>query len=311
MLMRVRSTTVLALLIAAALSAGLVVAQLPRLNRTIELLAQGRPAFGILSHDRSLDNARALARSGLDFVIIDMEHGPLDIEALRVFLLGMIDKARIVEKGHAQMDVTPLVRVPANGRDQATFLAKQALDAGVMGIMFPYINTPAEAALAVRSMRYPQRRGSPDLNPPGIRGSGPGIPDWYWGVRNYQELADVWPLDPRGELLCIIQIESEEGLNNVAAIAAVPGVSALFIGPADLALSLGYAIDAPEVESAIQTILRVARARRMPIGITTSADTVERRLGEGFNVVTVGFGDGGITPESARTLAIGRKVTGR
>ena len=311
MLMRVRSTTVLALLIAAALSAGLVVAQLPRLNRTIELLAQGRPAFGILSHDRSLDNARALARSGLDFVIIDMEHGPLDIETLRVFLLGMIDKARIVEKGHAQMDVTPLVRLPANGRDQATFLAKQALDAGVMGIMFPYINTPAEAALAVRSMRYPQRRGSPDLNPPGIRGSGPGIPDWYWGVRNYQELADVWPLDPRGELLCIIQIESEEGLNNVAAIAAVPGVSALFIGPADLALSLGYAIDAPEVESAIQTILRVARARRMPIGITASADTVERRLGEGFNVVTVGFGDGGITPESARTLAIGRKVTGR
>jgi 4-hydroxy-2-oxoheptanedioate aldolase len=275
------------------------------------LLAQGRPTFGILSHDRSLDNARALARSDLDFVIIDMEHGPLDIETLRVFLLGMIDKERILAKGHAQMDVTPLVRLPANGRDQATFLAKQALDAGVMGIMFPYINTAAEAELAVRSMRYPQRRGAPDLNPPGIRGSGPGIPDWYWGVRNYQELADVWPLDPRGELLAIIQIESKEGLDNVDAIAAVPGVSALFIGPADLALSLGYPGDAPEVEAAIQTILRAARTRKLAIGITTSAATVERRLREGFNFVTVGFGDGGITPESARTLAIGRKATGR
>jgi 4-hydroxy-2-oxoheptanedioate aldolase len=304
-------TVLLALLTAASWPAAIERTQAQRLNRTIELLAQGRSTFGILSHDRSLDNARALARSGLDFVIIDMEHGPLDIETLRVFLLGMIDKERILAKGHAQMDVTPFVRLPANGRDQATFLAKQALDAGVMGIMFPYVNTAAEAELAVRSMRYPQRRGAPDLNPPGLRGSGPGIPDWYWGVRNYQDLADVWPLDPRGELFCIIQIESREGLDHVDAIAAVPGVSALFIGPADLALSLGVSIDAPEVEAAIQTILRTARSRQLPVGITTSADTVERRLAEGFNVVTVGFGDGGITPESARTLAIARKASGR
>ena len=306
-----RITIILALLTVTSLSAAIGGTQAQRLNRTIELLAQDRATFGILSHDRSLDNARALARSGLDFVIIDMEHGPLDIETLRTFLLGMIDKERILAKGHAQMDVTPFVRLPANGRDQATFLAKQALDAGVMGIMFPYVNTPAEAELAVRSMRYPQRRGAPDLNPPGLRGSGPGIPDWYWGVGNYQELADVWPLDPRGELFCIIQIESREGLDNVDAIAAVPGVSALFIGPADLALSLGVSTDAPEVETAIQTILRAARSRKIPIGITTSAATVERRLAEGFNVVTVGFGDGGITPESARTLAIGRKASGR
>jgi 4-hydroxy-2-oxoheptanedioate aldolase len=112
-------------------------------------------------------------------------------------------------------------------------------------------------------------------------------------------------------LLAIIQIESKEGLDNVDAIAAVPGVSALFVGPADLALSLGYPGDAPEVEAAIQTILRAARARKLAVGITTSAATVERRLREGFNFVTVGFGDGGITPESARTLAIGRKATGR
>ena len=290
-------------------SPGLALTQQARLNRTIELLSQGRPTFGILSHDRSIENARAIARSGLDFVIIDMEHGPLSFEALRTFLLGMTDKERILQKGTLQMDVTPLVRLPANGRDQATFLAKQALDVGVMGIMFPYINTAAEAELAVRSMRYPQRRDAPDVQPTGLRGSGPGIPDWYWGVRNYQELADVWPLDGRGELLSIIQIESEEGLKNVDSIAAVPGVSALFIGPADLALSLGYPVDAPEVEAAIQTILKTARARSLPLGITTSADTVERRLKEGFTLVTVGFGDGGITPDAARALAIGRKVS--
>jgi 4-hydroxy-2-oxoheptanedioate aldolase len=306
----VRGAQAVVLIVAlGAASAGAV--QTIRLNRTIELLAANRPVFGILSHDRSLENARSLARSELDFVIIDMEHGPLDIESLRVFLLGMTDKARIVARGNLQMDVTPFVRLPANGRDQITYLAKQVLDVGVMGIMFPYINTRDEAELAVRSMRYPQPRGAPDREPVGLRGSGPGIPDWYWGVRNYLELADVWPLDPRGELFAIIQIESEEGLKNVDAIAAVPGVSALFIGPADLALSLGYPADAPEVEAALQTILRAARARKLPIGITTTAETVERRLKEGFNVVAVGFGDGGITPDSARTLAIGRKVAGR
>jgi 4-hydroxy-2-oxoheptanedioate aldolase len=286
-------------------------AQQARLNRTIELLSQGRATFGILSHDRSLENARALARSGLDYVFIDMEHGPLDVTALRAFLLGMIDKQRILEKGNLQMDVTPLVRIPPNGRDQSTFIAKQVLDVGVMGIMFPYVNTAAEAELAVRSMRYPQRRGSPDLNPPGIRGAAPVNATWFWGVADYQERADVWPLDPRGELMAVIQIETEEALTNVNAILAVPGVSAIFIGPADLSLSMGYAVDAPEVEAAIQAILKAALARRMPIGITTGPDTVERRLKEGFNFVTVGFGDGGITPESARALAIGRKAAGR
>jgi 4-hydroxy-2-oxoheptanedioate aldolase len=285
--------------------------QRARLNRSIELLAGGATTFGILSHDRSLENARMLARAPLDFVIIDMEHGPLDIESLRSFLLGMIDKERILAKGNLQMDVTPLVRLPANGRDQATFLAKQALDVGVMGIMFPYVSTAAEAEIAVRSMRYPQRLGAADRQPAGLRGSGPGIPDWFWGVRNYQELADVWPLDPQGELLSIIQIESEEGLKNVDAIAAVAGVSAIFIGPADLALSLGHPPEAPEVEAAIQTILRAGRSRKLAVGITTSADTIERRVAQGFTMVTVGFGDGGMTPESARVLQIGRKAAGR
>jgi len=135
-------------------TAGPPLAQQPRLNCTIELLSQGRVTFGVLSHDRSLENARAIARSGLDYVFVDMEHGPLDIRAPRMFLLGMIDKQRIIEKGNLQMDVTPLVRIPPNGRDQATFIAKQVLDVGVMGVMFPYVSTAAEAELAVRSMRY-------------------------------------------------------------------------------------------------------------------------------------------------------------
>ncbi len=282
-----------------------------RLNRTIELLAAGQSTFGIFSHDRSLENARSLARSGLDFVLIDMEHGPLDIETLRMFLLGMTDKRRILEKGNLQPDVTPIVRIAPNGRDQVSYMAKQVLDVGAMGVMFPYVNTAEEALAAVRSVRYPQRRGAPDAEPVGVRGSGAGNATWLWGVNDYTQRADVWPLDPDGDLMAVIQIETVEAVQNVDAILAVPGISAIFVGPADLAMSLGVSGNDPELEAAIQRVLRAAKARNMPIGITTGAQNVEERIRQGFNFVTVAFGDGGITPGAATTLQRGRAAAGR
>ncbi len=299
--------------IPAALAAQAEPAAAVRLNRTIELLAGGQATFGIFSHDRSLVNARSLARSGLDFVFIDMEHGALDIETLQIFLLGMTDKSRIMQKGNLQPDVTPIVRIPVNGGDLATFVVKQVLDVGAMGIMFPYINNAEEARHAVRSVRYPQRRGAPDFEPQGIRGSGAGTASWLWGVSDYSARADVWPLDPRGEIMAVIQIETAEAMRNLDAILDVPGISAIFVGPADLGLSLG--VSGPEgqaeLEAAVQRVLRAAKARRLPIGITTGAGSVEQRIREGFNFVTVNFGDGGITPATATTLERGRAAAGR
>ena len=88
-----------------------------RMNRTIELLENGQPALGVLSADYSLGNARTLAGSNLDFIIIDMEHFPFDVERLQMFLLGMTDKRRIQQRGNLQMNVTPFVRVPATGAE--------------------------------------------------------------------------------------------------------------------------------------------------------------------------------------------------
>jgi 4-hydroxy-2-oxoheptanedioate aldolase len=284
-----------------------------RLNRTIELLANGQATFGIFSHDRSLVNARSLARSGLDFVFIDMEHGALDIETLQIFLLGMTDKSRIMQKGNLQPEVTPIVRIPVNGGDLATFVVKQVLDVGAMGVMFPYINNAEEALRAVRSVRYPQRRGAADFEPQGIRGSGAGTASWLWGVSDYSARADVWPLDPNGEIMAVIQIETAEAMRNHDAILDVPGISAIFVGPSDLGLSLG--VSGPEgqaeLEAAVQRVLRAAKARNLPIGITTGAGSVEQRIREGFNFVTVNFGDGGITPATATTLERGRAAAGR
>jgi len=284
-----------------------------RLNRTIELLEQGQSTFGIFSKDRSLDNARELAKSNLDFIIIDMEHAPFDTETLRSFLLGMIDKRGLLEKGNLQPNVTPIVRVPSNGREQLQFLAKQVLDVGAFGIMFPYVCNKEEALNAIRSARYPQRKGAPDMEPAGIRGNAPGNAVWYWGVPDYTDRADVWPLDPRGELLVMIQIETPEGVNNIEEILSVPGIGAIFIGPNDLSMSLGHPNDLtnPEVEASVQVVLKACQAHKIPCGIlATGPADVEKRIREGFRIVTVGL-DGGITAGSATGLQRGRTAAGR
>jgi 4-hydroxy-2-oxoheptanedioate aldolase len=284
------------------------------LNRTIETLADGKPVFGIFSGDFSLANARALATSDLDFIFIDMEHSAFDMETLQIFLLGMSDKSRVLEKGNLQMDVTPLVRIPMNGRENLQWQVKQALDVGAFGIVFPYVETREETENAIRSMRYPQRRGDAAMEPAGLRGASPGIARWFWGASDYFDRADVWPLDPSGDLLAVIQIESKKAVDNIEAIAAVPGIGAIFIGPSDLSISYGVPgqRDHPEVDAAMKKVLGVCKARNIPCGLTTGADDVEQYLEEGYSFVTVGYwNDAGISGTVAETLDIARKASAR
>lgn len=282
-----------------------------RLNKAIELLENDSPAFGLLSFDYSLNNARSLSRSGLDFVIIDMEHAPFDVEKLRLFLLGMTDKRTIAEKGNLQPDVIPIVRIPATGREDFLAQAKQVLDVGAFGVMYPSISTAVEAELAVRATRYPQLNGVKDYEPNGLRGRNPSNAIWYWGVPDYYAKADVWPLDPAGELLAVIQIETEQGVENIDDILSVPGVGVIFIGPSDLSADMGYAsAAAPEVEAAIQAVLQSCIKNDVACAITTNQNTVERRLEEGFRFVTVGL-DGGLSERSSEALRRGRQASGR
>lgn len=174
-----------------------------RLNRTIELLDSGKPVFGVFGWNQSVDNAIAQARSDLDFVIIDLEHRPYDVNHLRTFLLAMTDKASILKKGSLQMNVTPIVRLPASNVEATATLAKQVLGMGAFGLMFPTVATKAEALRAVQASRYPQKKGAPDAEPRGLRGFEPFHPGmWYWGLgaMEYYQRADTWPLDPNGEI---------------------------------------------------------------------------------------------------------------
>lgn len=280
-----------------------------RLNRVVELFDSGQAAFGVLSFDYSLVSARTLAQSDLDFVIVDMEHAPYDVERLHQFLLGMTDKRTIQEKGNLQPNVVPFVRVPATGGEEVLFQAKQVLDVGVFGVMYPSISTGSEALNAVRATRYPQAAGAPDFEPAGLRGRNPTNASWLWGVRDYMDRADVWPLDPRGDLVAIIQIETVEGVRNIEEIVSVPGVGAIFIGPSDLTASMGFP-PGEEVEDAIQTVLAACLAADVPCAITTSANSVEQRIAEGFRMVTVGT-DYGISAGVSTALERGRAAAGR
>lgn len=303
-----RSALLIMLLLVLPALAG---AQPVRLNKTIELLESGQPAFGILSFDYSLNNARSLARSGLDFIIIDMEHAPYDVERVRNFLLGMTDKRALLEKGNLQPDVVPIVRIPAIGQEDVLSQAKQVLDVGAFGVMYPSINTAEEARRAVQATRYPQLNGAADYEPKGLRGRNPANAVWYWGISDYHARADVWPLDPAGELLAIIQIETAEAVANIDEILSVPGIGAIFIGPADLSTDMGYASSsAAQVEAAIQEVLAACLANDVACAITTSAASVEARLAEGFRLVTVGL-DGGLSARTSEALERGRAAAGR
>ena len=299
----------LAALLAASVSAQ---SDTVRLNKLIDLVEQDEPAFGLLSFDYSLTNARAMANSGLDFILIDMEHAPFDVERLRAFLLGMTSKRSILEKGNLQPDVVPFVRIPAaGGADEIIAQAKQVLDVGTYGIMFPAIQNREQAELAVRATRYPQINGVDDYEPQGLRGRNPSNAVWYWGVRDYHARADVWPLDPQGELLAIMFVESPEAVANIEEIISVPGVGGIFIGPSDLSTSMGYTSPAaPEVEAAIQEVLAACLEHDVPCAITTNARTVQQRIEQGFRFVTVGV-DSGLSAGASSALRLGREAAGQ
>jgi 4-hydroxy-2-oxoheptanedioate aldolase len=236
----------------------------------------------------SLAHARETARAPVDFVYVDMEHNPLDFPALHLYLMGMSDRGMVLKKGNLQPNVALFARFPPEA-DQSQWVVKQALDIGLHGIFFNGVDTKEQALMAVRSMRYPQLKGAKYFEPAGMRGNGPANALWIWGLTGaeYDRHADVWPLNPEGDLLAMPMIESVEGLKNLDAIAATPGVGALFLGQgSDLSRSLGVRAGAPEVEAAFQQVLKACKAHKIGCAISaTTPDAVAKRVKEGWNII--------------------------
>ena len=179
------------------------------------------------------------------------------------------------------------------------------LDAGVSGIMFVEVESAEEAGWALDAMRYASNGGT--------RPDGVGTAPAYWGVSEdeYRERADLWPLDPDGELISWVIVESHEGLANVREIAAVPGIGVLWPGAGTLRGLFSTVdddgnrvLDEEGWENAIQSVLSACKEFDIACGYPANASDIEMRMEQGFNVFVMGWGENGFaTVEAGRALA--------
>jgi 4-hydroxy-2-oxoheptanedioate aldolase len=230
-------------------------------NNFKRALAEGRRQIGLWCSLASPIAAEIVADSGFDWLLLDCEHSPNDIPELFAAL-------QAVATGTA----APIVRPPWND----PVLIKRVLDIGAQTVLLPYVQNAEEARRAVASTRYP---------PAGIRGvTGSGRAARYGRVADYLKTADR-------EIAVLVQVETRSALGELEAIAAVEGVDGVFIGPSDLAASLGHIghPQHPEVQAALEDAIKRLNALGKPAGIlTANPDEAERYLGWGYLFVAVG-----------------------
>jgi len=241
-----------------------------RLNGLIRALESGQHALSLFA-PCEVETAVELQNSAFDGIVFEGEHRGWDIRALRDSLQYLLNRAQIAKSGSLAPAVTPIARIPANGVERNQFLAKQALDAGCYGVVWPHISTVAEAYNAVAACRYPRLKDKPLYEPAGIRGDGPMQAARYWGLSldEYYKRADVWPLAPEGEILVVIQIEDTQGISNLPDILRdVPGIGVVLIGEGDLSQELGYPrqLEHPAVMAAKAEIVAICKEHGVVVG---------------------------------------------
>lgn len=247
---------------------------LPR-NRFKEALKNGRAQIGLWSSLSSSYTVEVIAGAGFDWLLLDMEHSPNDLESL----IGQLQAA-------APYATHPVVRVPWN--DMVAI--KRVLDVGAQALLVPYVSTAEEAAAAVSYTRYPPR---------GIRGvAGTTRATRFGRIKDYARRAHE-------EICLLVQVETAQAVDNIEAICAVEGIDGVFIGPADLHASLGYPgeIANPAVKPRIDEAIRRIRAAGSAPGILTPNEADARHwLQCGALFVAVGA-DVGILARGAEALA--------
>jgi len=235
-----------------------------------------RPIVGFAHTIRDERVTESLRKLDLDFLLIDLQHTPITIETLSRTLIAL-----------APSDLCALVRAPWN--DPATI--GQILDVGASGVIVPMVNTAKQAADAVAAARYA---------PLGIRSWGPGRTAYLPGD------AATYAREANDSLVIITQIETAEAIDNLDGILAVPSLSGVMIGPADLAISLGYGDDRsnPAVRDAVQAVLDRCLERDIPFGFF--APTLEDGLywlTRGALIVNCGIDTAFVTAGAANVAA--------
>ena len=297
-----------------------------RINRAIELLEQDQAIYYAgqhTGHVLTFAQGREDAGTWADYINVGMEHGSFDMAGLAEYMRGLVDGGP-TRSGHRTPAV--IVELPVRGTDEAGVLAnswqvRQILARGVHGVLL----CQAEQADAVRAFveaaRYPQHAAGVDPALPsplermrgaaaaasrpgggeaapllgvGTRGLGSeATAAAIWGLEReaYMQRCDPWPLNPQGELLLGVKIESPEGVAACEKILAVPGIGFAEMGPGDLGLSLGYLSVPrdpypPEMKEARKRVFAACRKNRIAFLEHCSPDNIRARLDEGVRVIS-------------------------
>ena len=255
-----------------------------RLNSIIRAFELGKPAHAAFAKiDRQ--TAIEMSDSPYDGIVLEMEHDPYDVSALGDALQYMLSRKQIAESASVAAKVTPLARIPSNGAEMNQSFAKQVLDRGVYGVIWPHVATVEQAYNAVASCRYARPKSAPLYEPKGLRGDGPANAARYWGLsmQEYYAKADVWPLASQGEILVGLMCESNQAIENLDdMLANVPGIGFVLIGEGDLSQELGFPrqYEHPEVVDAMRRIVDTCNKHKVIVGHPHVTAKNHRRLTE-------------------------------
>ncbi len=289
-----------------------------RINRAIELLQQDQAIYytgGHSGHVLTYPQGREDAQVWSDYINVGMEHGAFDMAGLAEYMRGLVDGGP-TRSGHRTPTI--IVEAPVNGTDAANvrfnaWQFRQILGRGVHGVLLCQAELVDAVRAFVESCRYPHHSAGVDPALPSpierMRGAGgaasggrlgigtrgrrseaTAAPVWGISPEQYLERCDPWPLNPKGELLLGVKLESPEGIANCEAILAVPGLGFAELGPGDLGLALGYlAVPRdpypPEMKEARGRVFAACQKNHVPFLETASPENIVARLDEGVRII--------------------------
>lgn len=288
-----------------------------RVNKAIELLEQGQPTYNTRIADpaeQTYEGGLKAAQTWADYIDYNMEMAPYDVYKLRDFMRGLVDGGP-TKSSHRTPAV--IVTMPLDARNEDVILAnawviRQVLAAGVHGILQCHADTPEAIRALVECIRFPfQKIGVGEKLREGRRGhGGEAFAAKIWGVSvdEYLEKADLWPLNPDGELMLGLKVENKYGLANCEETVKVPGISYAELGPNDLAMSLGYqreegARELSEMRTARQRVKAAAEANRIFYHESARPGNVIEKIKDGVLMISC--------HAAVDAAEIGRKYTGR
>jgi 4-hydroxy-2-oxoheptanedioate aldolase len=286
-----------------------------RVNKAIELLASGQPIYYHQVTGGGYEQGLALAQTSADYITYNWEHYGVDFPALREFMRGLVDGGP-TKSGHrtpAVIVVPPAVGWTDISMHANTWMMQNIVNAGAHGILLPHAVDPAAVRIMIEAIRFPFAPPAPGLGI-GMQGSGSqGYAANIWGIsgNEYNQRADVWPLNPNGEFLIGLKIESLHGAAKARELVNVPGVGFAEWGPGDQAIFLGGHLglggpapnNHPQLNELRSTVFQAVRDANKYFLNSCGVNDVTAMIDEGVMICTGG--------NNANLVETGRRHTNR